>query len=97
MFTIEFTRAADRQLDNLRAYERGIVVDAIEQHLGHEPAIETRRRKKLRPNEMASWELRVGDVRVLYDINEDANLVLVIAIGVKEGDRLMIDGEEVDL
>lgn len=82
------------------------MVDAIEEQLQHQPGVETRRRKKLRPNEFAGWELRVGEVRVLYDIEEEADeaesaeqtgVVVVLAIGIKDGDRLIIDGEELEL
>ena len=97
MFTIEFTRAAARQLDDLRAYERAIVADAIEEYLSHEPLVETRRRKKLEPSTVAGWELGAGDVRVLYDVDEEADRVLVLAIGIKRGSQLLIDGEEVQL
>lgn len=97
MFTVDFTRAATRHLNDLRAYERAIVVAQIEVQLVHEPVIETRHRKKLRPNHLAGWELRAGDLRVLYDVDEEAEQVLVMAIGVKEGDRLIVGGEELEL
>jgi hypothetical protein len=32
----------------------------------------------------------------LYEIDERARLVLVLAIGVKEGNRLFIGGEEIE-
>jgi mRNA-degrading endonuclease RelE of RelBE toxin-antitoxin system len=97
MYSIEFSRPAVRQLRNLRAYERAAVAGQVEQQLTHEPTVETRNRKKLQPNDTAGWELRVGDVRVLYDVDEDGQAVVVLAIGVKDGNRLIIDGEEVEL
>jgi hypothetical protein len=35
--------------------------------------------------------------RVLYRTDEENNQVVVLAIGVKEGHRLLIGGEEIDL
>ena len=67
-----------------------------------EPATETRNRKPLRqpaPFE-ATWELRFGPdnrFRVLYGIDEDDREVQIQAIGVKEGNRLLVGGEEVEL
>jgi hypothetical protein len=64
----------------------------------HEPAAETRNRKPMRPNPFAPWELRIGDLRVYYEIVEDAEAVVtIVAIGVKERDRILIGGKEIKL
>ena len=67
-----------------------------------EPGVETRNRKPLRqPAPLAAeWEIRFGPenrFRVLYEIHEDEREVHVLAIGEKEGNRLLIGGEEVGL
>src|SRR5437870_2223712 len=63
-----------------------------------EPAVETRNRKSLRPNALASWELRVGDLRVYYDVQEDPEQqVNVAAIGIKVRSRVLIAGRLYDL
>jgi len=60
--------------------------------------VETKNRKPMRPNPLASWELRIGKLRVYYDIEEEAgNVVYIVAIGGKERNRVWIGGEEVDL
>lgn len=51
----------------------------------------------LRPNPLAPWELRVGTLRVFYDVDERADLVNVLAIGVKKGNRLLIDDKEIGI
>lgn len=52
----------------------------------------------MRPNPLAPWELRVGDLRVYYDIAEHPEkVVTVLAVGVKEGHRLVIGGQEFQL
>ena len=58
-----FARAADH-LRALTARERSIVLDAVEDQLAHEPTVETRNRKPMRPNPLAPWELRIESLRV---------------------------------
>ena len=46
----------------------------------------------------APWELRVDNLRVFYDVPTDTpNVVLVVAIGEKRGNRLYIADEEIHL
>ena len=45
-----------------------MVLDAIERQLVSEPLKESRNRKPLRPNPIAPWELRVGGLRVFYEV-----------------------------
>ncbi|MCL4504990.1 MAG: type II toxin-antitoxin system RelE/ParE family toxin [Chloroflexi bacterium] len=97
MFEIVFTLAAVDDLRYLRKHEKVTIIRAIEEQLSHQPVTETRNRKKLRPNEIAEWELRVGSARVFYDIDEAANSVKIEAVGYKKGQRLFIQGEEYQL
>lgn len=46
----------------------------------------------LRPNPVAEFELRVGDLRVLYNV-EGSEAVLLI-VGKKVGNKLVVEGEE---
>ena len=74
----------------------------IEDELQFEPDGETRNRKPLkRPVTFeAEWELRFGPdnrFRIFYDINIEFHEVHILAIGVKEGNRLFIGGKEVKL
>jgi len=71
-------------------------MDAIDMQLPYEAFIETRNRKRLRPNPLAGWELRVGAIRVFYDLAPgNPNVVLIVAIGLKQGNKLIIEGNEV--
>jgi len=95
---IQFTRVAIRHFARLDARQRSRVRDAIVQQLVHEPGVETRKRKRLRPNTLATWRLRVGEARVYYDFSDEPTPVVVIkAIGVKDRSRVVIGGEEIDL
>ena len=55
---------------------------------------ETRNRKRLQPNSLAEWELRVGRFRVFYDVDPSAREVLIVAIGYKQGSKLFVRGRE---
>jgi mRNA-degrading endonuclease RelE of RelBE toxin-antitoxin system len=83
----------------LTARQRRIVLDAIETHLTHQPTTPTKRRKPLRPNPLASWELRVDQFRVYYQVEpgDTGDIVYVVAVGRKERDRVIIAGTEVKL
>jgi mRNA-degrading endonuclease RelE of RelBE toxin-antitoxin system len=90
---------------HLRAIEpkhHSLLRDTIEGQLLFEPAAQTRNRKPLRqPATLgAEWELRFGPAnrfRVFYEIDPDNREVHILAVGVKERDRLFIGGEEVEL
>ena len=69
-----------------------------ERKLTHQPTVPTRNRKRLRDNTLANWELRIGDIRVYFDVEEAPEPVVTIcAVGVKARDRVLIGGEGVDL
>jgi hypothetical protein len=64
----------------------------------HEPLVETRNRKPLRPNPIAPWELRIQNLRVFYDVPiEEPNVVRILAVGMKEGNKLFIAGKEITI
>jgi mRNA-degrading endonuclease RelE of RelBE toxin-antitoxin system len=96
VYEIQFAATARGHLRGLTGRDRVTTVAAIEAQLSHEPLIETRNRKRLRPNPLAPWELRVGNIRVFYDVDEPG-IVTVVAIGLKDGNRLYLEGEEIHL
>ncbi len=50
----------------------------------------------MRPNPIAPWELRAGDLRVYYDVeNEPGPIVDVRAVGAKLRNRVRIGSESV--
>jgi mRNA-degrading endonuclease RelE of RelBE toxin-antitoxin system len=96
-FRIEFSPDAEQHLDSLRKHEQARIINAIEDQLRTEPTRMTRRRKPMRSNLIATWELRIGDFRAYYDVDEAAHSVLVRAIGVKRHNRVFVAGQEIDL
>ena len=97
-FEIEVTREAAAHLAGLSARERATAFDTVERRLSYEPTVENRNRKRLRPNPVAPWELRIGHLRVYFDVEEaPRRLVTIEAVGIKIGNRVLIGGEEVEL
>ena len=90
---------------HLQAIERkyhSLIRRSIETQLQFNPDVETRNRKPLkRTVELgADWELRFGPdnrFRVFYDVERQPQQVMILAIGIKKGNRLIIEGEEVNL
>ena len=95
-------RYAAETLDHLDAIERKyhrLIERTIAQQLSYTPEQVTRNRKPLEePGPFgATWELRVGPknrLRVFYEVNAGERTVEILAIGVKERDRLVIGREE---
>jgi mRNA interferase RelE/StbE len=64
---------------SLRAYERAEVRDALERHLRYEPTrVSKSRIKRLRGLSQPQYRLRVGEVRVFYDVTPEVVQVLAI-------------------
>jgi hypothetical protein len=98
-FELSFAPEAIEHLDLIDAKYHGLLRRTINEQLTYTPTDETRNRKPLdqpAPFE-ASWELRCGPnnrFRIFYDVDADAQEVQVLAIGVKDRNRLLIGGEE---
>lgn len=93
-FRIEVSHSAERDLGSFPVFARRIILDGIEVHLRRQPAETSRRIKELRPNPVAGWELRLGDYRVLYDIEDKERTVRIQVVGEKVGNRLIVQNKE---
>ena len=86
MFKITFSDGVVEDLTALTAHQRSRILDRIEVQLSQEPRHQTRNRKPLvgliPPWEHVApvWELRIGDYRVFYDVDEATESVMVRAI-----------------
>ena len=89
---MKFTSDAVDDLKAFRKAEQQMIFDQIDNQLVYEPMVDSRNRKKLRPNDVAEYELRVGRFRVFYDVDEKVKMVK--AVGHKRGSRLFIRGKE---
>ena len=93
-FEIQITHGAEADLAWFKPFTRRVILDGIAVHLRHEPKTATRRVKAMRPNPVAERELRLGDYRVLYDVDEEDRTVTVQLVGEKRGNRLIVCGQE---
>jgi len=99
-FTLIYAREVKKQLQVIERKYYALIRNEIEAQLQFEPDVETRNRKPLKRTVVfeAEWEVRFepnNRFRVFYEI--DREKVYILAIGVKEGNRLVIGGEEVEL
>jgi len=97
-FAVIYSPEAVDHLAALSKATQTLVVDEVDKQLTYEPKLPTRKRKLLRPNPIAPWELRLGDIRVFYDVQEEPEpLVKIAAVGIKQHNELWIGKERIDL
>jgi mRNA-degrading endonuclease RelE of RelBE toxin-antitoxin system len=97
MRTVELTPDALRQFKALPKRARPAIKHALHAHLVLEdPAKTTRNKFRLRrASEHADYELRVDDWRIFYRI--EGAIAVVTLLGEKRGNRLIVEGEELEL
>lgn len=97
-YRIEYSPEAEEHLRFLTARQRVTVLDGVDEQLTYQPTVETRNRKPMRPNPLAPWELRIGSLRVYYDVEEEPEpLVSIRAVGIKDRNRVRIGKEVIKL
>ncbi len=91
---ILFAPEAVQDFKRLSARNRSIVRDAIEKHLRYEPEkVSKSRVKRLRGISWPQYRLRVGDIRVFYDVDQQAVKILAIVPKSRAADWLKEVGE----
>jgi mRNA-degrading endonuclease RelE of RelBE toxin-antitoxin system len=86
MYEVRFSSGVEKDLRKTKVRDRNVILEAVRKQLGWEPIVETRNRKLLfgltPPFEAVPpiWELRVGDHRVFYDVDEENRIVYVRAV-----------------
>jgi mRNA-degrading endonuclease RelE of RelBE toxin-antitoxin system len=93
-YEIVYAPQAVEDQRSFRKSEQATIVEAIEEQLRHQPDVATRNRKQLRHEHISEWELRIGTIRVFYDVDRDAAVVRITVIGYKKGNKLFVRGEE---
>jgi mRNA-degrading endonuclease RelE of RelBE toxin-antitoxin system len=85
-------------LDDLRwlgRRESRSVLNEAAERLSANPRHETRHMKRLRPNPVAQRELRLfGKYRVLFNVDVEEQVVRIVLVGEKRGEKLIVRGEE---
>src|SRR5437660_5736547 len=98
-YPVIISEAAFEDLRDIDAKHHSMIRSSILERLSHEPFVETTNRKPRRPNLRGRnlWELRFGPnnrFRVLYRPTAHRSTVRIVAIGVKQGNKLIVRGEE---
>src|SRR5205809_7806674 len=88
-YAVVLAPAAAKTFRSLPAYSRAEVRDALERHVRHEPTrVSKSRIKRLRGMSQPQYRLRVGEVRVFYDVTREAVQVLAIVTKAEASDWL---------
>ena len=97
----------DRGTDAIQRYDHGrcgspvavlvrrqqrLLEAAVQTRLVHQPTTPTKAVRKLRPNPLAQWELRAGELLALYNV--EGNEVVLLVVGRKVGNKLIVEGRE---
>jgi mRNA-degrading endonuclease RelE of RelBE toxin-antitoxin system len=93
MYEVRFAEGVADDLEALSGRERSEILDRIEVQLRHEPTRPSRNPKPLAglvpPWEHVEpvWELRIGEYRVFYDVDEGEHTVIVRAVRHKPSEK----------
>ncbi len=98
-YSIIFAPEVEQHLQFIEPKYWSLIRQTVAQQLEFEPLTETRNRKRLRrPSpELGQWEVRFGPdnrFRAFYRVNEARFVVEILALGVKDHERLRIAGKE---
>ena len=90
------------QLKSIERKYHAIIKEAIRRHLIYEADKKTNNRKPLTRTTSwgARWELHCGndnEFRVFYSVYTERSEVHILAVGIKQRERLFIGGKEVEL
>jgi len=97
-YVIEYSPEVESHLRLLTTRQQRIVTDTVDHELRNQPRVETRNRKPMRPNPIAPWELRIGNLRVYYDVEDrPRKRVVILAVGVKVRNQVRIGKELIQL
>jgi mRNA-degrading endonuclease RelE of RelBE toxin-antitoxin system len=96
-YDLDIAETARKELRALKAFDRTRIMDSIEEQLTTTPTVVTRNRKLLGKTKASFsfvpplWELRVGDYRVFYDVDEAEHRVSVRSVRQKLADQTTED------
>lgn len=79
-YSVEYTLQAVKQLKKLDVYTRKLILSWIEKNLVdcEDPRIHG---KSLTANRSGQWRYRIGDYRVIAQIQDDKVLILILEVG----------------
>jgi mRNA interferase RelE/StbE len=88
-FEIEFDPQAIDDLKRRRAFERAAILDVIERVLGNSPtSVGQSRIKRLRGIDTPQYRLRIGEIRVFYDV-DGTNVTIMRVLAKADVDKYL--------
>ena len=97
-YVIEYSSEAEDHMRWLTTRQQRTVLDTVDRQLLHQPSIETRNRKPMRPNPWRLGNFASLILRVYCETKDEPEpTVTVLAIGIKERDQIRIGGERFKL
>src|SRR5262245_60626532 len=81
MFEIKLTDGAIEDLEIFSKSEQKKILEGLESQLTLDAAQENDDRKRLQSGGLAEWEVRLGNVRVFYDVDIQTGTVKIEAVG----------------
>ena len=92
-YEIVLAPEAIRDAQHLKAHVRSTVRDAIERHLRHKPTRDSKSRiKRLHGVSRPQFRLRIGEIRVFYDVRESTVEILAMVPKSEAGAWLKREG-----
>ena len=98
-YVLVYTSTFKNHMKQVKAKYHSLIRETLEEQLQYEPEEKSRNRKPLAKQTAfkAEWELRLGPAnrfRIFYAVK--GNEVVLLAFGEKKGNRLFIEGKEVE-
>lgn len=98
-FTLVFAPEPIEHLDRVESKNLGLLERSIREQLTDTPTRQTPNRKPVKPPAPFAWSWEIGcgpdnRFRVFYDVDLESREVRLLAIGIKDRNRLSIGGKE---
>ncbi len=97
-YRISYAPDAGQDLDYEGRATEASIRRAVPRYLTDQPGEPSNMRRPLDPNPLeADWELRLGNVRVFYQIDNDAQTVRVLRVGRKAREVVYLRGRPFEM
>jgi mRNA-degrading endonuclease RelE of RelBE toxin-antitoxin system len=94
-WTFAFAELAEGDLRAFDKKTQRFIITETRKRLAANPKAKGRNIKDLRPNLAAQRELRLpGGIRVLFDVDEPSQTVIIRVVGLKQRETLLVRGKE---
>ena len=100
-YSLIYAPATKKHLLGIDKEHHSLVRETIVEQLTFDPEVESRNRKPLKRPVVpeSEWEIRFGRrnrFRVFYRVRDNPRQVEILAIGVKDGESLIIGGQKIE-